>query len=193
MLRSPSSIHQSSFQVLLSLFLVILVHTCPPYFVSMALISISIQWSISHLWFLQKNPYKIDITPIHIFPDSLPLRLYSLHNVHLQTSQCHVRQQCRPTPAIRWTRSIPIITPMPGTRWSTTFVFVLSSLPIMFRYTTLFAPSSITALIIPIMVTLCHNLVRLPPISLLQRGKKQIESSFQGKWPCTALPHVVIL
>ena len=39
-------------------------------------------------------------------------------------------------------------------------------------YTTLFAPSSITALIIPIMVTLCHNLVRLPPISLLQRGKK---------------------
>ena len=60
-------------------------------------------------------------------------------------------------------------------------------------YTTLFAPSSITALIIPIMVILCHNLVRLPPISLLQRGKKKIKSSFQGKWPCTALPHVVIL
>ena len=61
------------------------------------------------------------------------------------------------------------------------------------RYTTLFAPSSITALIIPIMVILCHNLVRLPPISLLQRGKKQIKCSFQGRWPCTALPYVVIL
>ena len=57
-------------------------------------------------------------------------------------------------------------------------------------YTTLFALSSITALIIPIMVTLCHNLVRLPPISLLQRGKKQIKSSFQESdhaQPCPTL------
>ena len=42
-------------------------------------------------------------------------------------------------------------------------------------------PSSITALIIPIMVTLCHNLVRLPPISLLQRGKKTDQKFLPGK------------
>ena len=41
--------------------------------------------------------------------------------------------------------------------------------------------SPVTAPNIPIMVSLCHNLVHLPPISLLQRGKKkkQIKSSFQ--------------
>ena len=33
--------------------------------------------------------------------------------------------------------------------------------------------SSVTAPNIPIMVSLCHNLVRLPPISLLQRGKNR--------------------
>ena len=45
---------------------------------------------------------------------------------------------------------------------------------------------------IPIMVHLCHNLVHLPPISLLQRGKTDRKFS-PGKWPYTALPHVVIL
>ena len=40
------------------------------------------------------------------------------------------------------------------------------------------------------MVSLCHNLVRLPPISLLQRGKKQIKSSLQESdhaLPCPTL------
>ena len=49
------------------------------------------------------------------------------------------------------------------------------------QYTTLLAPSSITALIIPIMVTLCHNLVCLPLISLLQRGKKTDQKFLPGK------------
>ena len=40
------------------------------------------------------------------------------------------------------------------------------------------------------MVPLCHNLVHFPPISLLQRGKKQIESSLQESdhtLPCPTL------
>ena len=40
------------------------------------------------------------------------------------------------------------------------------------------------------MVPFCHNLIHLPPISLLQRGKKQIESSLQESdhtLPCPTL------
>ena len=42
-----------------------------------------------------------------------------------------------------------------------------------FVYQTSRPQSSVTAPNLPIMVSLCHNLVRLPPISLLQRGKNR--------------------
>ena len=61
------------------------------------------------------------------------------------------------------------------------YLTIFSYLRVIYLYTTLFAPSSITALIIPIMVTLCHNLVRLPPICLLQRGKKTDQKFLPGK------------
>ena len=38
----------------------------------------------------------------------------------------------------------------------------------------------------------CHNLVRLPPVSPLQRGKRDRKFP-PGKWPYTAQPHAVIL
>ena len=65
--------------------------------------------------------------------------------------------------------------------YSTAPVNWASCCGVVLMYTTLFAPSSITALIIPVTVSLCHNLVRLPPISLLQRGKKTDQKFLPGK------------
>ena len=52
-----------------------------------------------------------------------------------QRSPANFRAPCPLTvmPPIRQITSIPIMASMPGTRWSTTIVSVLSSLPLMFR------------------------------------------------------------
>ena len=69
-------------------------------------------------------------------------------------------------------------------------IHLLGNIVVNIVYQTSRPQSLVTAPNIPIMVSLCHNLVRLPPISLLQRGKKQMKSSFQESdhaLPCPTL------